>query len=417
MVGRIREGCRRVSQMVGFGVRRVIGQLTGPGTHRLGLTLLGVTIAIMLMTTVTGVALGLSSQSAVEADGVDYWVVPEGGDLSTIAVSTDGPRLGSTHQLTDRLHSDSRIEFVTPVLLQVVSVQNLEKDTESYILLVGIVVPEDTRPRIINLPTESLIDGDPYYADGAYNGEWTGEVVISQATATALDATEDDQLVLSRGTSEQGFRVDAVAETDLRTGIGSTPVALVHLSELQAVTGTQEGDIADQLLVSTNDRTVRSELETLYPRTQVVARSGVTAGDASTTSLPIAMGIASFVVAVAVGVLFTATMMGLEVSRDREILAVLSAMGYSNRSLMLLVGAETITLCLLGGAIGTGLGIGGIYLLNAILTMGLSLPAVALFRPVLVAYGLVTAGVIGVVSVPYPVWLLRQISPTGGLDR
>ncbi|WP_248897146.1 ABC transporter permease [Haloplanus halobius] len=415
MSGRLRAGCRRVWQLSGFAVRRVVGQLGGPGSRRLALTLLGVAIAIMLMTTVTGVALGLSSQTAVQADGVDYWIVPEGGDLSTIAVSTDGPRLGSTHQLTQQLQGDRRVDYATPVLLQIVSVRNLDTDRETYVLLVGVVVPTDSRPRIANLPTQPLTAGDPYYADGEYDGEWTGELVASQATATALDGDAGDRLALSQASADQRFRVSAVADADLTTGIGATPVAIVHLSELQAVTGAQEGDIADQILVSTDDRSVRSDLETLYPRTSVVARSGITAGDASTTSLPIAMGIAAFVVAFAVGVLFTATMMGLEVSRDRETLAVLSAIGYSDRSLMLLVAVETVTLCLLGGAVGVGLGVGGIYATNALLSTVAGLPAVALFRPLLLGYGLLTAALIGVVSVPYPIWLLRRVSPTGGL--
>lgn len=416
MFGFLRTGCRRVWLLVAFAARRVFGQLVGPGSRRLALTLLGVAIAIMLMTTVTGVALGLSSQSAVQADNVDYWVVPEGGDLNTIAVSTEGPRLGATHELTQQLQSDGRVDYATPVLLQIVSVQNLDAETETYVLVVGIVAPTGSDPRIANVPTQPLTAGDPYYNDGAYTGGWTGEFVASQATATALNATEGDRLGLSQSSSEQRFRVTAVADSDLMTGVGSTPVALVHLSELQSVTGAQEGDIADQLLVSTNDRSVRAELETLYPQTNVVARSGISPGNASTTSLPIAMGIAAFVVAIAVGVLFAATMMGLEVSRDREILSVLSAIGYSDRSLMLLVAVETLILCLLGGTVGIGLGIGGIHVTNVLLTHFFGLPEVALFRPFLLVYGLLTAALIGVVSVPYPVWLLRRVSPTGGLD-
>lgn len=415
MLRQLRLGGRRVRLLTAFAVQRLTGKLVGPSARRLILTLLGVTVAIMLMTTVTGVALGLSSQSAVQADNVDYWVVPEGGDLTTIAASTDGPRLGATHQLTAQLRTDSRVTYATPVLLQVVSVRNPAAETDAYVLLVGVIPPSETDTRIASLPTAPLTPGDPYYANGSYNGSWTGELVASSAAADVLNASHGDQLSVRSAPDGRSFRVTAVSEAELTTGIGATPVALVHLSELQAVTGAQNGDIADQLLVGSNDRSLRSDLDGLYPRTKVVTRSGLAARDVSATSLPIGMGIAAFVVALAIGVLFTATMMGLELSRDRRLLAVLAAIGYTDRSLAYIVAVETVCLSLLGGLIGTSLGIAGIYAVNRALTDVLGLPPVGVIRPVLVPYGLVTAGLIGVLASPYPVWLLRRSSVTEGL--
>lgn len=417
MLRHLRRSGRRIWYVLGFAVQRTIGKLFGSGSRRLALTLGGVAISIMLMTTVTGVALGLASQSAIEADNVDYWIVPEQGDLNTIAVSTEGPRLGSTHDLTAQLRDQTSIEYVTPVLLQIVQVRHPASGSEAYVLFVGVVVPSEAQPDIVNLPTAPLTSGDPYYADGQYNGTWTGELVASSTTATTLNASEGDRLVLAgeSASTNHSFRVTTVADTELTTGAGTTPVALVHLSELQTLTGAQSGDIADQLLVSTNDRGVRSDLETLYPRTEVVTRTGLSGADVSTTSLPIAMGIAAFVVALAVGVLFTATMMGLEVSQDRQTLAVLAGLGYSKRSLTLVVVAETVSLSLLGGGVGVVLGIGGIHAINYLLTTLVGLPAVAVFRPALLSYGLGTALLIGLIAAPYPAWLLRRTAMTRGL--
>jgi len=83
---------RRIVAVLGLGVRRLLGKVAGRESNRLLFSVTGIAVAVMLMLTVSGVALGLASQTAVQSDSVDYWVVPEGGSLDTIAVSTGGPK-------------------------------------------------------------------------------------------------------------------------------------------------------------------------------------------------------------------------------------------------------------------------------------------------------------------------------------
>jgi putative ABC transport system permease protein len=396
--------------LVAFALRRVWAGLRGPRARRLGLAVVGVAVAVALVTTVSGVALGLASGSVVQADGVDYWVVPEDGDLTTVAVATEGPRLGDTHDLTARLRDDSRVDYATPVLLQVTPVRTAG-DGETYVLLVGVVVPGAgaDAPRVAGLPTAPLTPGDPHYANGSYGGPWTGELVASPAAAEVLGVETGDEVRVGDAAADRSFRVRAVAGEGPSSAVGSTPVALVHLSELQSVAGAQSGDTADQLLVATDDPSLRSDLETLYPRTQVVTRDGLSAGSVSTTSLPVAMALAAVVVAVAVGALFTATTMGLEVTRDRRTLATLAALGFDGRSLVVLVATETLALCLLGGVAGVLLGAGGVLVTNAVVA-SLGLPRVATLHPALVPLGVGTAAVIGLAAAPYPMWLSRRTS-------
>ena len=394
--------------LVAFALRRVWRGLRGPRAKRLGLAVLGVAVAVAMVTAVSGVALGLASQSVVQADGVDYWVVPEGGDLTTVAVATEGPRLGDTHDLTARLRADPRVTYATPVLLQVTPVRTAASDDPTYVLFVGVVPPEDgaDSPRVAGLSAAALSPGDPHYASGTYDGPWTGELVASPAATEALGVGVGDDLTAGSGAANRSFRVASVGG-DTATGVGATPVALVHLSELQSVTGARSGDTADQLLVATNDPGVRSDLETLYPRTQVVTRSGLSGEDVSTTSLPVAMALAAFLVSLAVGALFTATTMGLEVTRDRRTLATLAALGYGDRSLVVLVATETLVLSLFGGVAGVALGVVGVVATNAAVAQ-VGLPRVAMLHPALVPLGVGTAALIGLVAAPYPVWLSRR---------
>lgn len=404
---------RRLLAVFQLGVRRLLGKLTGRESTRLLLSVTGIAVAIMLLTTVSGVAVGLASQTAVQSDDVDYWIVPEDGDLQTIAVSTGGPQLGETHPLAAELSADDRVSYATPVLLQVVPL-NTNTSTE-YILFVGVVPPDEPTPTIAGLPTAPLTSGDPYYANGSYAGRWTGEMVINPATAELINASAGDQISVP-GTT-QPISVTTVADGQFTTGIGSVPVALVHLSELQQMTSVTDSDAADQILVSTNAAGVQSDLEDQYPNTAVVTRTGVASQAVSTSSLPLAMAAAAFVTALVVGVLFTATMMGLEVSTDRITLGTLTALGYSGRSLTVLVIAETLSLAVVGGILGVGFGGLATLGVNMLARRLFGVESLAVFEPALLGYGLAVAFIIGICAAPYPIWLSRRTDPLEVIRR
>lgn len=403
----------RVVSLLGLGLRRTVGRLATADSRRLLLSVLGVALAVAMMTTVTGIALGLAGGSTVHGEDVDYWIVPEGSTASSVAVSVEGPQLGAVHRVAGRLATDSRIDYVTPVQIRILNV-GVGNRTE-YVLAVGVIPPAGNRT-IVGLPTGPLTPGDPHYDNGSYNGTWTGEAVMSQAAAELLHAFSGSELTVRTGGSNRSFTAVDVVQGDLSTGIGPVPIVLVHLAELQTVTGAADGDQADQILVSTNDPGVRSMLEGVYPRTQVIARGGLTTPSLSTTSLPMAVALAALVSSLLVGVLFVATLAGLEVTADRATLAALSALGYSQRSLALLVVAQTVAVAGVGGILGVVLGGLGVLAVNAGAATALGVGQVARFHPLLVLYGVGVALAIGLLAAPYPVWLSRRTDVLEVLD-
>lgn len=400
---------RKTLAVATLGARRTLGRLRVGRPRQVRLGVAGVALAVALLVTVGGVAFGLAAGATVHGDGVDYWVVPEGQSASSLAVPVGGTQLGATHEAATRLAGDDRVEYVTPVLLRVARVRNQAAGSEEFVLLVGVVPPSESR-RVAGLPTGPLAPGDPYYADGGYDGPWTGEAVLSDAAADLLAADRGDALAVGGrgGDDTRTFAVRAVAPGSTGSGVATLPVALVHLAELQRVSGATEADAADQLLVSTNSPAVRSRLEGLYPRTTVVSRSGLSGASASTASLPLAVAVAAVVAAVAVGVLFVTTVMGLVVTADRRTLATLAALGYATRSRSTLVLAETVTVSLLGGVAGVTLGGAGVVATNALSAAYLGVDDVARFHPLLVAAGLLVALCIGLLSGLYPVWLSHR---------
>lgn len=405
---------RRVRSLVRLAARRVAGR-TSTAPQRVLVTVLGVALAVGLMVTVTGISLGLASQSVVESEGVDYWLLPEDASVQSVAVSSGGPRLGSVHASSERIAADPRVEYAIPVGLELLPVSDGTTGERRYLLAVGVVA----RPgaEILGVPLDHLAPGDPYFADGSYDGAWTGEVVLNDAAAAVTNLTAGSRIALAGRDAPGPLTVVNVTDSEAATGVGSTPVALVHLSELQRLTGATGGDQADQILVGTDSPGVKDYLADLYPRTSVVTRSGIAAQEVSTSNLPLAVAVAALVVAVVVGVLFVTTLMGLEVSASREQLGALSAVGFSGRSLAVLVAAETVVLALLGGGVGLVLGWLGIVGVNRLGDALVGTGTVAVFDPLLIGYALVVAAAIGVVGAIYPALLGRRARPSEVLSR
>jgi putative ABC transport system permease protein len=399
---------RRFRALLGVAVRRVSGRLQ-IAPQRVLLSVLGVALAVGLMVTVTGVSLGLASQSVVESDGVDYWIVPEQADVESIAISTGGVRLGDVHSTSRDIASDERVDYATPVLLELVPIEDATTGERKYVLAAGVIPGGSTD--VLGLSTEQLTPGDPHYADGSYDGPWTGEVILNDAAATVTNTSSGQSLSLAGNATNRSLTVANVSTGGTEAVGGTVPMMLVHLSELQTITGASNGDTADQLLVSTNDPAVRDSLEGRYDRTTVVSKSGLSAQQVSTSNLPLAVAIAALLSAVVVGVLFVTTLMGLEVSADREQLGTLAALGVSARSRSIVVAAETVIISLLGGGVGIAVGGLGILGVNRLGAETFGVDTVAVFEPRLAVYALVVAFFIGLLGATYPAVLSRRTDP------
>jgi putative ABC transport system permease protein len=349
---------------------------------------------------VTGIGIGLAASTTVYDDGTDYWIVPESDTAESPLLSTDGPQFGNVHEATERITSMEGVDTATPVLSQIYRIE--ANDTGEYVLVFGII-NQPGLDTVLGLDTASLTAGDPYHASETP----TDQLVLSSGAAELLGVTEGDTITV-RNTE---FTVAAISERSGST-VGNVPTALVHLSELQAITGADQYDQADQFVVKTQSAAVKSDLEGVYPESSVYSRTGMVVSQTLDSDLALALSLTSFIVAVVIGTLFVVTTMGLEIVADSRNLITLSAIGISTRSQLGIVGMQIFTTVGIGGILGGIVGLGAVTLVNRVAIRTLTNDPIALFHPLLGVYGFLVSIVIACVSVGYLLVLTRRV--TGG---
>lgn len=400
----MRDRLHRLRGLIGLGSHLAHQRLRHTAPRRTTATILGVAFAVALCLTVSGVSVAVANQGSVVGSNVDYWVVPETESSTTLSVSVGGPAFGNVHPVAERLTARSDINYATPVALRLLEVSH--NGSSEYVLIAGVVVHPDLTVAGVN--TTALTPGDPYYGAGNYTGPWTGELALSTAASDLLNASTTEHVTLTSPTQSaaRNFTVTTVTKGG-DTGLGTIPVGVVHLAELQALTGSTSSDTADQLLVATNSPNVRAALTNLYPQSKVITRgTGVTS--VTNSSLALALAAAGLIVSLVVGVLFVATTVGLEVTTDRRIWATLTAVGYSRRSRALLLFIQTALITLAGALLGIILGRLGVFAANTAIGTVFEQTIVAVYPVEFVAYGLALAAGIAILTTPYVLWLTTR---------
>ncbi|WP_049924057.1 FtsX-like permease family protein [Halopiger djelfimassiliensis] len=423
------DGTRRSrwAGLVGLSTVRLWKRATGTTSGRIAATIGAVAVTIALLVIVTGVALALAGGGVASEDDADVRIVPEEtGALSSVD-GVESPRLGATNERAATMRSQAGIDHATPVLVEPVRLEPTGSGTDGgdgdphTVLVVGVVPDEEPRT-VGGLSTAELEPGDTHYANGSYDGPRNGEIVLSAAAADRLGATTADELTVSsqrREADEPGstptetepptVTVTAVetAGTDRETDVS---VALVHLSEIQSVAGSDDGELADRVLVWGDPEAAQTAATDAYPAAAVEADRETDPSALFEDGLALATSLLALLVGLTICASFVATTTGMTVDDDRRTLAVLASVGFPTHSRLVLVAVSTLVTTLCGALLGVGLGVLGVRVVNAVANTTVAPGAVAVVHPLFVPYGIAVALVSGLVAVPYPLAVAARTS-------
>lgn len=411
----------RWAGLVSFAARRLWQQATRTTTGRIAATTAAVAVTIAFLLVVTGIALGLAEAGVATETDADARIEPGEGETLSSVDGVEGARLGAANERAERIRSRDGVDHATPMLAETVRLETADGDSE-LVLLVGVVPDEESRT-VAGLPTGALEAGDPHYANGSYDGPRRSEIVLSRAAANDLDASSGESVAVAsaratgpaasdESASATGgaptFDVTSVAAAEGNDRDGGVPVALVHLSELQALSGASGGQLADSVLVWGDDGAASAAAEDAYPNAAVETDDGATPSKLFGDGLAFAASLVALIVGVTICAAFVATTMGITVDEDRRMLAVLESLGFPARSRLAVVAVSTLLTTLLGAVLGTVGGLAGIVAVNAAADATVASGNVAVAHPLFAPYALAIALLAGVVAVPYPLLIAAR---------
>ncbi|WP_255196431.1 ABC transporter permease [Halorarius litoreus] len=341
--------------------RALVGLASVQLRHHWGrgvLAVVGVALAVLLVTLLLGLGFGLFSTGgeAISWINRDLWVT--GGGLGIQAGSVGGVEnpIQNSHQVAASISADGRVAAAQPLALMTVYVSPNGSEFDTTIG-VGTVGEQD--PNVGD--NQGLRLNDSHYANGTYDGAMRHEVIISPETAEKYDVGVNDTLYIG-GTLSQAraneFRIIAVSGR-FSTFLGTSSVA-IPLSELQEITGTTGTDRAALIGVTlepgADADAVERDIEREYPELEVRGNSEqvrqIVGGQAA-----VVVGVVSLVVlAVVSGVMLVVNVLATLVRGQRAELAALKASGVSGGSLVFLVLAQGLLLGIVGGVAGVAAG-------------------------------------------------------------
>lgn len=390
----------RVAGLVGLAVTQLRRDQT-----RTILLIVGISLAVLASTMLATVGFGVveTGQRKFDQSGRDLWVT--GGPVEFAPGGVGGVRnqLLNAHRLEQQIAARSGVKTAAALSFQTVYVSTNGREFET---IVGTGAPAVSNAVQITAG-QGFTGGDPHYADGTYDGPMTREVVIDPRTAELFDVGINDTLYVGgtvAAARENRFRIVGISPT-FSNFLGS-PTVVLHLSELQEVTGTTGSDTATIVTVDVADdasvELVERDIQSQYPQYTVRTNREQLQATLQRQVVVIASGGSLAVFAALAGIALTVNLLLSFVYQRRRELAALKAIGLSTRSLVAITVIQAVLLGAVGGIVGSGLTTASIPVVNAVARSLVGFDSVvSLHRDLLIAgsgLAIVISGLAGAVA-------------------
>jgi putative ABC transport system permease protein len=377
------------------------------------LAIVGISLAVLATTTLAGTGFGVieTGEEKFSSSGRDLWVT--GGALKFAPGTVGGIEnpIVDSHSLAENISSRESVRTAVPLSFQTVYVS---ANDSSYETLVGVGGP--ARGGSVNIVAgESFSSRDVHYADGEYTGPMTMEVVIDQRTADMFNVSVGDSLQIGgtiASAREHEFTVVGISPTYSR--FLGTPTVIIHLSELQEITGTTGTDSASLITVSLQEgaspEAVASDIERTHPAYQVRTNEEQLRATLERQAVLLASGASLVGLAVVAGIALTVNLMLGIVYQQRREFAALRAIGLSQWTLLWVIGVQALVLGVTGGVIGVALTLPAASGLDAIAAALVGFENVVRVPQQVLVGGFVIAFVMSILGALAAGWRLQRLA-------
>jgi putative ABC transport system permease protein len=329
---------------------------------------------------------------------VDYWITPKDSSVTDIVSNSEKTMLGNVHASIGNMSPNPDIRSVTPVLNAMIYASQGKEPK----LILGLgLIPGTTDD--FSIPTRNLTRGDPRF----YGKAGTGEILINEKTARLFDMKIGDPVRLG-GSSNRLNTSFIVKGIFSETQYSLSPVVVLHLSELQDLTGNLRGDRANYIIAQGSN--VLDYLRNAFPDTVVMGNSEYATYSIVSDIKILATTVAVSIVSMLIAFLFISSTMIVSMHEKQHEFALMMAIGISQRSIAKIVFYESIFLSVFGAIMGIVLSYSGQFVLNIAADRLFQIGQIAVVDPILLLGGIAIALSAGIFSGLLPVLMTRRIN-------
>ncbi|MBC7250589.1 MAG: ABC transporter permease [Anaerolineae bacterium] len=352
------------------------------------LTLVGISIGVAAIVALGAVSRGLRAGfSAMTRGSQADLVLTQTGAMSVITSSMD-------ETIADELRTWPEVAAVDGVLLSNALIENA-----SYLFIFGY------DPQGFAIEHFRVVEGEELADVRGVRGK---PLLLGKRAAERLSKKVGDTLRVTGST----FRIVGIYETGDGFEDGGAVVALPEAQAL-ALQPRRVSMLYVKLRSPSDADRFKARVERRFSDLSISTTTGFADQEQILALLEgMAMGVAGLAVIIG-GVVMTNTLWMSVFERTREI-GLLRALGWRRRQVLFLILGESLTLALLGGLAGIGLGVASVFLISRASSW---LGAFGTqFSPDLFTRALVTVFVLGLVGGAYPAWWASRLLPLEALQ-
>ena len=243
-------------------------------------------------------------------------------------------------------------------------------------------------------------------------------VVFGVSTASRFGIKVNDTVTLSptSGGKSKTFKVVGLLRS---VGAGEMDIGcFMSLESAQDMLG-KEGYVS-AFLVRLQDPQLGEEVEQalkqMFPKAEITRQEELMRQIDRIMSIINGVLLALAAISLGVGGLGILNTVMMSVHERRREIGMLKAVGAERWHVLLLFLSEALIISLIGGGIGCGLGLAGVYLIQwFVSTLGLKLTIPLLISPSVLATAILIAAGIGVIAGLYPSWQAANVPPVEAL--